>query len=361
MNNNLNLNLASDRPPVWWDDKLNAWGYRPSSIGACIRGLVAARCGYRPEDPSERNKQIMNEGHVHEPSIVEYALGVVKKIHPNHPREIQLSTQTQLILPVGEEDKFGCFLAGSMDGIVFVHRDDEVLIYGIEAKALGDSTFEETDKNGPSVLYGWQWSCYWHMLEEMIDKMRLEKKKETFHLNPRMAGMIFAFKRRSDGEKRHIFFSHPSVMRHEIETRVEMVEALARKRLEETAGNMDFVPWPECDNESFFCGYKRLHDSRMGRTAEEAPDLEPAARQVWEIGQKIKVLEEVRKELREEIDEELGGMVRARCGDFSLTRSDGSNNLDTKGLIRDFPHLREAYTRRGKGFLIVRRTNGGED
>lgn len=405
---NLTPDTSSDRPCVWWDKNIQKWGYRPSSIGSCVRALVAARCAVESDPHSQRALQIMNEGHVHEPSIVKYCKEVViPSFHPVKSGEseenkpfIHIHTQQKLMLTVNSKT----FLAGSMDGVAYVviparreggrYIQGQLLIYGIEGKALGDSTFDEMDKIGPNTGYEYQWNTYFHMLKDLESRMKIAAsversnneamgvKVEDLPLIPELKGLIFAYKRRSDGEKRYYFYSQPSITRSTIEGRVCMVEQLASYRMEmleesigegEVSGASGFVcsgnngvnlaHFPACDHKSFFCNFKSIHEPQMidGRTGLKSfPELEETAEHYWALGQQVKELEMQRKELKAIIDEALGDVQKAVMGSFECGWTDGRESLNQKALFAAYPQLKGMFVNRGQGFRTIRKSKGGE-
>lgn len=230
--------------------------FRPSEVGKCIRGLVAALQGHEPEPFDEDDIRVMSQGHIHEPHI---AHDVVKEYGGYVQRQIRLTC------PLGD---FGR-LDGTCDGIWFVDpaevnpelftvenngpwHDKEMVYYhkrysdvgqnptvfGVEIKASDDSMFDEMSKHGPIEGYQWQVSCYWYMAEHT--------------LGVKFQGILFCVGNRRNGKRSYQFISEPFHTLEEIVDRCRAVTFHAQVGLE-CANSV------KCDRDGYMCKWWKHH------------------------------------------------------------------------------------------------------
>lgn len=343
MNDDVKINLKPDRPSVWFDEDLNLTGFRPSSIGGCIRSLVASRAGLSKTVMNEASKEIANEGFIHEPHIIEWIAGTIRESHPGC--DIVIDTQLIMFMPI---EIHKAFIAGSADAIIRVTSGDQVIYYLVEAKALGDKTFKDTDGSGPSLQYLYQVGCYEKMVNYIIENIKDEIiSGRVIGPWPVFGGTYFAYKRRSSGEKKYIFYEEPKIEWQTIEDRIGNIQRLYSKLLEESGKANNFVDvFPPCDNINFFCQHKDICQSNSVRPVDQKQVFDASmsglARQYSEISRTIEDLEAKKKNVKEKLEIAMKGRWSVKTDGFTLYYSSRSRT-DERELLTHHPEARSIY------------------
>ena len=341
MENGIKINLSPDRPAVWFDENLKMTGFRPSSIGGCIRSLVASRVGLPKSTMSESSKEIANEGFIHEPHIIEWIVGVIRGIHPGC--NISVDTQMTLFVPVVIHESF---LAGSADAIIKVDSGSQIVYYLIESKALGDKTFKDTESSGPSIQYLYQIGCYDKMVNYVIDGMRDKIiSNEISSPWPVFGGTFFAYKRRATGEKKYIFYEEPKIGWNVIEDRIGTVQKLYLDYLVKSKNSFSGI-FPPCDNISFFCQHsdicQSISDRPIDRKQVYDASLSGLARQYSELSKTIAELESKKQCVKEKLEIAMNGRWSVKTDGFTLYYSSRSRT-DERELLASHPEARSVY------------------
>jgi len=210
------------------------WRYRPSSLGSCLRALLAERTGYEPMVRSERNQRILAEGHLHEDSI----LAEVER----HGYRL-LPRPSCLAMRIGDYAE----IVGEVDGIAV---DDDGNWWLVEAKTAGETDTYSTFKTLKRALtkgwealvraehaYAFQVTTYSALIQACYG---IEVK-----------GVVWGLKNRNDGE---FFIKALPGLPFPIgdpPARVALIEGMAMSDPDQR---------PPCDVSSPFCKFKYLHD-----------------------------------------------------------------------------------------------------
>lgn len=135
--------MSDDRPNVYVENDVAI--YRASSVGNCVKGLVAARLGMEPGPHPDWLLEKFAQGNVNEPIIL---MMLEENHHVSMWTDLELEAagyvlddgQVLVELPVGS----GVRIRGHLDGI----GDDGDVVYVVEAKAFGESFWDKYDKEG---------------------------------------------------------------------------------------------------------------------------------------------------------------------------------------------------------------------
>lgn len=330
-------NTAPDRPAVYQDDD-GIWAFRPSMIGRCQRGLVAARLGMAALPLDEDAQRICEEGHIHEPHIVNWF----------QKQGFLVRRSLRVGFPVSLYSK----ITGEVDGVAW--KDEDISgpgfdfdpgnaafpLYGIEIKAMGDKPWAWTLKEStPSEEYLWQLSAYWACLE--------------FFYARRLAGYYFIFKCRSNGKIEVFFFKEPPYTAEQVIERIQAIEWMAEERVKRKAKGENY--WPTCDRDDLFCPWKPIHDYDF---AKYDATMEPLAKRYFEL----KVIEEEAKEELKEVKwsllRALAGRKKVKSGQYTISISPGRERFDQTACFREFPSIRTQFRTKGEAFLKLWRPRG---
>lgn len=229
------------RPPVYEEEGITY--YRASSIGMCVRGLVAARLGMPGVAPSEKRQKDMDAGTQYEP----IALTKLQRMGYDVGHR-----QERFELPVAE----GVEIRGHIDAVATTIGTRGTTSYVVEVKSLAPSTFRAWRARHFETFPQWSWQI-----------------SAAMHATG-LAGLLVAADR-TTGALSCLDMAEPPWNRRHVELRVQAVENLAREG--------DLGPCLEL----FPCSYFYLHD---------CPVLTPA-----------RTPEHVRVVLREAFERSTGG------------------------------------------------------
>jgi hypothetical protein len=274
--------------------------YRASALGGCVRALVAARTGYTPVAPTDKQRRYMAEGVLHEPAVVGWleaegwAMG---------------RTQDQVELEVAGH----LTVRGHTDGVGTRAGSERV----VEIKAPGQDTWKKFVSQGikASRRYEWQLSVYMHALG--------------------LPG-LFVAKNRNTGEVHVIEVDEPPIGLTAIKARVIKVEAAAAR------GDL-----MACDPMAYPCGFYYLHDEQEmfpEQTMDEALDA------ICETVDRFRVMEAQGKAGRQEaakrLLEAMGTREKVRTPHWQVAHVNYKRtSLDTKTLREDHPEIVAPYER----------------
>lgn len=253
----------SNRPDVYKNEE-GTWTFRASAIGACIRGLVAARLGIHPQPPAEFLATAMEES-----SLAE---GIVKTQLAKRGMVIQGDQEAVFL------DLSNGRITGHLDGLVEAEGFDPSIL---EVKALGRTLFERYMKGGVknlglpfSRMYGMQLSAYMYALQKPAFLVVYGKEH----------GLTL--------EK---FYEEPPYEEEDLNTRMGQVLSLGERE-----------QWPECDAQcspsSFYWHVHPQKEIHQNFDAAIADKVERAKK----LRDTISVLTDQAKTLTDEIKAELG-------------------------------------------------------
>lgn len=211
--------------------------YRASSLGGCIKSLIAARSGYEPLDVYS-GMTVLEEGNLHEPHIIE-----------------RLRTDGWIISRQQEECErvlagFGVNITGHNDGIIQLSTGDDYTTASdplvLEIKTMGDASFKDWKRRGwsnPGLMQKYKWQV-------------------SFYMHCYAMPLMFVVKNRNSGEMDTDFVREPFYSWSDIVNRITQIEIAAR--------NSDL---PElCDSPMYPCPFNYLHEEAKDDTIAEAGD-----------------------------------------------------------------------------------------
>ena len=183
------------------DNRQFKYEYRASSLGSCIKSLIAGRLGYEPLDVWS-DMQILKEGDLHEGDVV------------NRLREqgFIISRQQQELEYV--LSGFGVRITGHIDGVSQYRRSENETDPPclLEIKSMGDSSFKDFKRRGwgtPGLIQKYKWQTSFYML--MLNMP-----------------MMFVCKNRNSGEIYTDLVKVPFYSLAEIVARITAIEIAAR-------------------------------------------------------------------------------------------------------------------------------------
>jgi hypothetical protein len=335
--------------------------FRPSELGKCIRGHVAAFQGHEPEPIDKKTLRIMHQGEIHEKHIAydaeqEYGGRILR--------------QVRLYLPI---EDWG-IIEGTCDGIWFPSEEDylEALsrfekipegpwhdpdiyylnkpyskndtpcsIFGFEAKASAPSMFSKMSANGPTEVYSYQYSIYWAMIEHT--------------LNVKLDGYMFAIGNRLDGDRCFHLLESPKYTKEQILDRCREIRAALNDDL--TCNNSI-----SCDEEEYAynCKWWRVHkdlelnnpdesnkNSRKSKSKKYV-DFDPSFENLiiadHILSNKISELESQKEEIRLSIESSLRGRQKVTCGAGTISLVEGRKAPDEEAIVKEHPELVSQFT-----------------
>lgn len=228
--------MSDDRPDVYLDPELDAWVYRASAAGNCVRALVATALSYdsvRSDHMTGLLERTAREGDLHEDDMR-------KQLEAEG--HVFSDVQTEVLVPVV---KGSVYLRGHVDGVIESGprlRDGVPAVW--EAKSL--STY--------------QW-------DKWMAKGK-DGEPKRFTTNLRKAGQIATYmeafpghdalyqsKRRDDGTIDTFLFSEPPVPFRAIKKKILIAESYRRR------GELPGCDIPE--NLRWGCDFFYLHDEEV--------------------------------------------------------------------------------------------------
>ncbi len=223
---------GEQKPIVWYDDISEDWVYRASSLGGCLKMLVAARLNYEGVGPAAWMQKRLDESSGLEDAVMAYL--------PGEGWETTEGLGTQFHCQLRIDDN--TVVRGSMDGL-----NPETQTVG-EAKALGPDLYATSKRFGIDTMkrYQWQSSIYQWGMQYEISPHRPWK-------------LDFVIGHKVDGEiiEAHILhYDEPIISLAEISEKVLLVETIANnsEEMDKLACGVD---------RSFFCPFPYLHDEEL--------------------------------------------------------------------------------------------------
>jgi hypothetical protein len=237
--------MSDNRPNVYEDDGM--WVYRASSLGNCVKALVAARLGYEAFPHPDWLLKKFEEGNRAEPQLIERftryddnmlwwmldpndteAYGAYPHVRFENTHDDQFTCQ----IPVGAT----AVIRGHMDGIAESAAGQRVVV---ECKAFASSYWDKYMKQGIEAFpyYATQLSLYMHATG--------------------LPGMFVVGLKNTDGDidddsPVHVdMFDTPPLGLGAIKARVAKIEKIA------ATGEL-----PACDQNQYPCQFVYLHDDQ---------------------------------------------------------------------------------------------------
>ena len=267
-----------NRPPVYTEN--GAWVYRASSLGHCLRALMAARQGMLPEPLPAWMYEKFAQGTEAEPKLLD-------RFYSDHSDWVSTGeAQTERDLAVGDRVIVRCHL----DDLAVNETAGELAV--IEAKAVGDTIWRSIEQHGTSGLptpYPWQLAVYMHQADARHGCWVVGHKNDDGSFD-------------ESSEIRYLWVHEPPYTLDDINGRVAEVEAWAAGEKGEG--------WPECPGE-YVCGYRYLHDAPewVKVTGEDRELVEHAAK-LYADGSKLEQLGKGKKREAQRIIENWVGRLR---------------------------------------------------
>lgn len=236
--------MSDNRPNIYWDDKIDKWVYRASTLGNCLSGLIRLRSGLTPAAPPKWMQQKFAEGNIHEPYIIDQLRQKGWTITRTGEDD---GGQLEMELEVGED----CVVRCHPDGLGVGHS---VNLLGdkrvVEVKALSPGYYETVRRMMPS-FYQWQ------LAVEMICAQRED---------PECMGAVYGYgvKNEAGDEIDRVevqMVNAPPFEEWEIKQRVLRVNRIAEEG----------PPWPECEYKQYPCGFYADPGCRGGERKADKP------------------------------------------------------------------------------------------
>ena len=304
--------MGDDRPNVYIDPD-GTVVYRASSVGMCVRALVAVGVGNYEEalgkDRADMLIRTAAEGDLHEEAVRSKLAREGWTVH---------STQNVVDIPVIN----GVVIRGHTDGVLSLKNDPHHLL---EVKSMSNRRFDRWVKQGFDgfLKYAYQISAYMQAFEEM--------------------DVLYVVKRREDGfeDRRIIKAGESPIPFKEIKRKILTAESHRRSK---GAG------FPACDvpsSEQWWCPFFYLHEEVMDEEAEELTDemiavladLIPKRAELSELEKEGVTAEKERKSLDKEILNLMGKgrdkvIVEVDGVDWQITRVSGGGVSLDQGMLR---------------------------
>lgn len=318
---------GSDNRPIAYTEGSRIY-IRASAVGGSSHCIAAALAGIDPVPHTEKTKQYMAEGVLHEPAIMSY-LGTQGWMLHNIGRD-----QAELDIPITSRLIVRCH----PDGLATANIDmDHGVTRGmkcvVEAKAMSEGVFDTYSKKGFDEFY-----------------------RYAVQLSLQMQGTglpgLFAIKNRNTGEVRWQVFHDPPVAFSEIKKRLLLVEKRAR--------NGELNPLKEkCS--SFPCTYFFLHDDEPAPTAVDEV-LDNLAEMVDRARERRKLAEDMEKEAKRRITAQMGDREKVRTARWSVTMVSGhSSRFDREKAEGELGvNLEPFYSRKEYTYPLIKSTGKGE-
>lgn len=318
--------MADNRPDVYVEDD-GTVVYRASSLGSCIRALVAiGRDNYQEAMGKERVELLersAEEGNLHEGAVIR------KLIQEGWE---QLTAQGVVEIEIIK----GVIVRGHTDGTLTKGTRSEAKL--LEVKSMSNKRFDRWVRQGFDGFpkYAYQISAY-------------------MQAHPGM-DVLYVVKRREDGFEQRMTIPHdqPPVAWKVIRKRVLTAESHRRKR----------ASFPDCDlspQERYWCPFFYLHDEEdpnegaVEMTDEDLAvlaDMIPKRNELKRVEDAGKVAEEERKQLDKEIVNLMGATksvpgLETADGVVNVTRVDSSGaSLDQDKLRAELGEDLESFYKR---------------
>lgn len=276
--------------------------YRASSLGRCMRAMVAQRLGFEPLAYSDKTEGYFAEGHLHEPDIINRLIKLGYQVETS-------AGQDEVTVMVGP--KLG--IRGHIDGICLNDHGERRWV--IECKAMGQSMYDKVMRAGvepflkTDLRYGYQISAYM-----MATKLQA----------------LYAIKNRNTGEMTVEQLVDPPVKPGIVKARVLLAEKLA-KQYQETG------EFPSCDTNDYPCPFVYLHDEKEEvEGVEPDAEVEALAEAYARARDRVEEAERVKNDCRARILATLGDRPKVKSAKWSVAKS------VAKRKKLDLPRLKEA-------------------
>lgn len=267
----------SDAPIAYFADDGTAI-FRASAIGNCEAALVYSLRGMEPSPPPPDMQARFDDGHLHEPAIIE---------HLRKAGWVIDQSQDTVKIHVNES----IIINGHVDG---VGTNEQGVKAVIECKALSDSGYKKWVKEGFGAFgkYAQQATVYMHALN---------------------LPLVMAVKNKNSGEVDVQFVEAPPYLLAKLKAK-----AIRVVRLSGTART------PECPKvKDYPCPFFKLHQDDTGPVDDEdlLPDrLNDLCVDYQSAQARVKDWEETAKGLRAKILEELGQAESGRTGLYEIQK-----------------------------------------
>lgn len=298
--------ISLDRGPVTLRDGLVI--YNASSLGSCVRALMAARVGFPPQPWPEVTKGYFEEGRVNEPRIIEVLERAGWEI--THTGEGQL----ELDLPVME----GVIVRCHPDGLARARSGKE---YVLEVKSFGKPNLERLNAQGLPGFprYAWQTS-----VESAVTGLPC-----LFVVGDKTTEPIET--------SENVFPT--SYTREQIIERVLLIESMARKE-----------GLPPCDVSDYPCPFFYLHEDQDKESWDGMAALEALGQAYVEARDVVKMAETKRSEaggtIKSLLERDRLDKARTPSFLFSYTPRRGRESVDVEAMKAD--GVWEKYVRCGE-------------
>jgi hypothetical protein len=252
--------MGDDRPSVY--DEGDRVIYRASSVGNCIKSLVAARQGITPADHPDWLMEKFAEGNTAEPIIVDWIKQQGEWEFQSPHEQESYGGLPETVIPTAHDNQFLLEIPVGTQALLRCHLDGMAVCTGakaggktsygwyglmtgkravVEVKAFGQSYWEKFEKEGIGAFPYYSNQVTIQMAGTGLPCMFVAALKEK--------GGDLA--RDSDGNlvTKVVFFRETPVPMGQIKARVLKVEAAYRR------GEL-----PDCDYNQYPCQYFFLHD-----------------------------------------------------------------------------------------------------
>lgn len=316
-----------NRPSVYFDDTISSWVYRASSVGMCVKALVAIGSGKYEEALGSEKVALLDrtakEGNLHEGAVLD-------ELVASHGYTIQ-SRQSTVEVPIIK----GVVIRGHTDGIIRKGKTGKDRL--LEVKSMSVNRYSLWQSKGFSAFpkYAAQLSTY----------MKAHSGLDV----------VYAVKRRDDGMLHitNIKADNPPIPFSAVRKKILTAEGFRRK------GQLP----PACDvssSEQYMCGLWYLHDEADTTPTEMTEemlavltDLIPKRLVLGEVVKLGKEADEERKDLDKDLINLMGDndklLIDIEGSTYQITKVNGSwSGLDQDALRE---HLGDKY----KDFEIGKR------
>lgn len=217
----------SDKPDVYYEgDKVI---YRASSLGSCIRGLVAARIGVKPANViKQQHQQYFDEGHLHEGAVLDRLVREGMNVDNGSSQE-----GGQYTVELNVRDNI--YIRGHVDGLGngYIPSLDVTLsdLHVIEVKSMSKDVYEKWLRCGFNEFYRYAIQL-------------------TIYMTALQMGGVFVAKNRNSGDMHVTVLDHPPLPLSDITERINKIEDWA-----------ELDSFPFCDYPTFPCKFYLIHDT----------------------------------------------------------------------------------------------------
>lgn len=263
--------MGDDRPNTYEEDGKVI--YRASSVGNCVKSLVASRLGYSPQDHPGWLMEKFDEGHVAEPIILDWITQQEewRFLDPLEPSSYGGTAGTHIV-PKPDDDQFLLEIPVGERALIRCHLDGMAVCTGVkpagktsygwfglknglgcvvEVKAFGQSYWDKYEKEGITGFPYYSNQVTIQMAGSGLPCMFVIalKGKDGKLMRDEDGGLV----------TRVEFFKETPVPMTSIKARIAKVEACVRR------GEL-----PDCDYNQYPCQFYFLHEEDEEKAAKEA-------------------------------------------------------------------------------------------